>query len=157
MSSALQHLISKVPPLKRLAATTACSTTSSKLSSLNISSISDPYLSFAKLFSEEEEPTDLGALIIFSSTIAPLPQSEQQFLLTSLKTPIPTIIIPPPILTLAEAIKEAEANPLWDSFDFENEGESWTCWDDVEEDVKVTVWLQKTLDDECGGWKNTFG
>lgn len=123
--------------------------------------------------------------MIFSSTIAPLPQSDTPFLAASLRNPVPMIIIPPPEITIAEAIKESEENPLWDSMDLTELEEveegaeevrsckersrqyflspsfysnsSQICWDDIEDELKVTVWLQKTLDDECGGWKNTFG
>jgi hypothetical protein len=117
--------------------------------------------------------------------MAPLPQSDTPFLAASLRNPVPMIIIPPPEITIAEAIKESEENPLWDSMDLAELEEveegaeevrsckersrpyflspslysnsSQICWDDIEDELKVTVWLQKTLDDECGGWKNTFG
>ncbi|GMH92050.1 hypothetical protein TrVE_jg275 [Triparma verrucosa] len=162
--STFLHLISKMPPLRRIAATTLqkCAISLDKRQ-FTLHTVSDPYLSFAEAFSKgDDEPTDLGALVIFSSTIAPLPQSDTPFLAASLRNPVPMIIIPPPEITIAEAIKESEENPLWDSMDLTEleeveEGAEEICWDDIEDELKVTVWLQKTLDDECGGWKNTFG
>jgi RNase H-fold protein (predicted Holliday junction resolvase) len=162
-------LLGQLTPTRRLIGAVACELGGTRFLGL---SISDPYLSFASPLADFTDRGQLCELlsehdaegIIIGLPLLPVgkPTTDSAALFQSCVDALEVINRPPieselPIsifeerLTYGAAMQCFEQDPLWDQTGMEADA------NDISPGVQSAIMLQQFLDENCGGWQNTFG
>ncbi|GMI45063.1 hypothetical protein TrCOL_g139 [Triparma columacea] len=160
----LLSLISRLSPLKRIGATVVQGPRIPY-----ILAYSDPYLSTAKPVKDGAlPPEDVEARIIFMPSVGSTSEPQTLRLLNSRGLEefcpegiIPHVILPPPKLKLDYIKTCLSTNAMWDSVgvtkdEIEAKG-GVTLQQSVDTKTLAAIYLQHTIDNELGGWSNSFG